>query len=165
MSGPLLLNRRVLLLGAAATGLAGTARAASGPLPKTVPVNTLGSTEGVAIRGFDPVAYVREGVPRLGLAEHSVIRDEAVWRFASAENKALFAADPLRYLPAFGGFCAYGTSRGYLVKIEPEAWSIVAGKLYLNYDLATRTTWLGDTRSYIARADRLWPTLGERDIR
>ncbi len=82
--------------------------------------------DGVAIRGFDPVAYFREGAPRRGLAEHSIVRDEAVWRFASAENKALFAADPLRYLPAFGGFCAYGTSRGYLVKTEPEAWSIIS---------------------------------------
>lgn len=165
MSALLLLNRRGLLLGAAAAGLAGPARAASGPLPKTVPVNTLGSGDGVAIRGFDPVAYFREGAPRRGLAEHSIVRDEAVWRFASAENKALFAADPLRYLPAFGGFCAYGTSRGYLVKTEPEAWSIISGRLYLNYDLGTRTTWLRDTAAYIARAERLWPTLGGHDIR
>ncbi len=83
----------------------------------------------------------------------------ATWYFASAEHKALFAADPERYLPAYGGFCAYGTSRGYLVKIEPEAWSIVDGKLYLNYDLGVRTTWLRDRAKYIGRADRNWPRL------
>ena len=85
------------------------------------PVNTLGSREGIAIRGYDPVAYFRDGGPRPGKPEFSVSHGGATWRFASAEHKALFEADPQRYLPAYGGFCAYGTSRGYLVKIEPEA--------------------------------------------
>lgn len=173
-----LLSRRGLL--ALATGSAGlsVAALASRPAPaksastrtalaspaanKTTPVNTLASGEGVAIRGYDPVAYFREGAPRLGLAEHALIRDEAVWRFASAQNKAMFRDDPQRYLPAYGGFCAYGTSRGYLVKIEPEAWTIVDGRLFLNYDLDTRSTWLPDRTAYIARADRLWPRLSGR---
>lgn len=129
------------------------------------PINTLGSREGIAIRGYDPVAYFRDGGPRPGKSEFSVSHGGATWRFANAEHKALFEADPQRYLPAYGGFCAYGTSRGYLVKIEPEAWSIVDGRLYLNYDLGVRTTWLGDTGKFIARADGNWPRLGTRDIR
>ncbi|MDR6873021.1 YHS domain-containing protein [Bosea sp. BE125] len=128
------------------------------------PVNTLGSSEGVAIRGYDPVAYFRNGGPRLGKAEFSVRHDGATWRFTSAEHKALFEVDPQRYLPAYGGFCAYGTSRGYLVKIEPEAWSIVDGRLYLNYDLGVRKTWLAKPQSYIARADANWPKL-EQDAK
>jgi len=162
----LLLSRRGLLLGAAGTAALPAAALAPKPAPVGArPVNTLGSNDAVAIRGYDPVAYFREGAPREGLAEHSVIFDEAIWRFAGVGNKALFEADPRRYLPAYGGFCAYGTSRGYLVKIEPEAWSIIEGRLFLNYDLETRETWSRDTPTYIARADARWPTLSNRDIR
>lgn len=129
------------------------------------PVNTLGSQGGIAIRGYDPVAYFRDGGPRLGKSEFAVQHGGATWRFATEEHKALFEADPERYLPAYGGFCAYGTSRGYLVKIEPEAWSIVDGRLYLNYDLDVRRTWLGRTKTYIARADGNWPRLSAKDVR
>jgi YHS domain-containing protein len=129
------------------------------------PVNTLGSSDRIAIRGYDPVAYFRDGGPRQGKPEFSVQHGGATWRFASAENKALFEAEPERYLPAYGGFCAYGTSRGYLVKIEPEAWSIVDGRLYLNYDLDVRKTWLGQAGKRITGANVNWPRLTSRDIR
>ncbi|MDP3407584.1 YHS domain-containing (seleno)protein [Bosea sp. (in: a-proteobacteria)] len=154
------LTRRGLLVIAAAFALPGAVLAAAGR-----PVNTLGSPAGVAIRGYDPVAYFREGGPRRGSAEHAVMNGGATWHFASAANKALFLADPERYKPAYGGFCAYGTSRGYLVKIEPEAWSIVEGRLYLNYDLGVRETWSGDTAKYLARSEKNWPRLTARDIR
>ncbi|TCR66417.1 YHS domain-containing (seleno)protein [Bosea sp. BK604] len=153
----------MLLAGAGAVTTVLATAAARADTPR--PVNTLGSRDTVAIRGYDPVAYFREGGPRPGKPEFSISHAGATWRFASAENKALFEADPERYLPAYGGFCAYGTSRGYLVKIEPEAWSIVDGRLYLNYDLDVRRTWLGDTRKYIARAEGNWPRLGSADIR
>lgn len=154
-----MLDRRSFIL------FAGAALAASGvraEMPR--PVNTLGSSDGLAIRGYDPVAYFRKGGPQLGTPEFSVVLRGATWRFASAEHKALFEADPARYLPAYGGFCAYGTSRGYLVKIEPEAWSIVDGRLYLNYDLDVRKTWLGDHARFIAKADRNWPGLNATHI-
>ncbi len=156
-----MLHRRAFI--GLATVLLVAASSAGAEAPR--PVNTLGSADGLAIRGYDPVAYFRDGGPRLGKAEFTVRHGGATWRFASAEHKALFEADPGRYLPAYGGFCAYGTSRGYLVKIEPEAWSIVAGRLYLNYDLGVRETWLGRTKTYIARADGTWPRLTARDIR
>lgn len=160
-----MLDRRSFarLAGAALVAAAFATGATAGELP--LPVNTLGSPDGVAIRGYDPVAYFRDGAPRLGKPEFSVRRGSATWRFASAEHKALFEADPERYLPAYGGFCAYGTSRGYLVKIEPEAWSIVDGRLYLNYDLGVRETWARRTKTYIARADGNWPRLTAKDIR
>ena len=130
------------------------------------PVNTLGApAENVAIRGYDPVAYFRDGGPRQGKPEFAAQHDGATWWFASAEDKALFEADPEKYMPAFGGFCAYGTSRGYLVKIEPEAWSIVDGRLYLNYDLSVRDTWLKDPKGYIAKADANWPHLDRDDVK
>ena len=160
-----MLDRRAFIgLAAAALAAAGVARAAA-QTDTPRPVNTLGSAEGLAIRGYDPVAYFREGGPRQGKPEFSVRHGGATWRFASAEHKALFEADPERYLPAYGGFCAYGTSRGYLVKIEPEAWSIVDGRLYLNYDLGVRETWTRRTKTYIARAEGNWPRLTAKDIR
>lgn len=160
-----MLDRRsfILLTGAALFASSLDAISALADTPR--PVNTLSSAEEVAIRGYDPVAYFRDGGPRPGKPEFSVSHGGATWRFANAEHKALFEADPQRYLPAYGGFCAYGTSRGYLVKIEPEAWSIVDGRLYLNYDLGVRKTWLGDTKKYIARAEVGWPNLTAKDIR
>lgn len=149
-----MLDRRNFIILAGAALAAPAVRA---DMPR--PVNTLGSPDGLAIRGYDPVAYFRDGGPRLGKPEFETNHGGATWRFASAAHKALFEADPQRYLPAYGGFCAYGTSRGYLVKIEPEAWSIVDGRLYLNYDLGVRKTWLAKTQTYIARAEANWPSL------
>lgn len=159
-----MLDRRSLILIAAAS-VAAMIRAPIARADTSRPVNTLGSPDGVAIRGYDPVAYFRQGAPTLGKAEFAVSHAGASWRFANAENKAAFEANPQRYLPAYGGFCAYGTSRGYLVKIEPEAWSIVDGRLYLNYDLGVRKTWAGKPKTYIARADGNWPSLGKADVR
>lgn len=156
-----MLHRRTFLGLATAALVASASARAEAPRP----VNTLGSEEGIAIRGYDPVAYFRDGGPRPGKPEFAFRYAGAVWRFANAEHKALFEADPERYVPAYGGYCAYGTSRGYLVKIEPEAWSIVDGRLYLNYDLGVRETWLGRTKTYIARANAGWPRLTARDIR
>ncbi|MGK9230164.1 YHS domain-containing protein [Inquilinus limosus] len=155
--------RRTVLALAALVCIAPAIPAAWAEAPR--PVNTLGSTDSVAIRGYDPVAYFREGAPRQGKADFAVERDGATWWFASAENKALFESDPEKYLPAFGGFCAYGTSQGYLVKVEPEAWSIVDGRLYLNYDLGVREMWLKDTKGYIAKANSNWPGLDLGDIK
>lgn len=156
-----MLDRRAFL--GCAMGTLAAAGSASADTSR--PVNTLGSPDGLAIRGYDPVAYFRDGGPVPGRPEFAVRHGGALWRFASAGHKALFEADPERYLPAYGGFCAYGTSRGYLVKIEPEAWSIVDGRLYLNYDLDVRKTWLGRTKAHIARADGNWPRLNAGDIR
>ncbi len=155
-------RRRFLALAAsAASAFAAPQARANAPRP----VNTLGSADKIAIRGYDPVAYFREGAPRQGKPVFASEHGGAVWRFASAENKALFDADPGRYLPAYGGFCAFGTSRGYLVKIEPEAWSIVDGKLYLNYDLGVRKDWAKNPKAYIAKADGNWPNLTAKDVR
>jgi YHS domain-containing protein len=121
-------------------------------------VNTLG-TNGVAIKGYDPVAYFTEGAPREGKPEHTVEYKGAKWQFASAENKAQFEQDPEKYEPAYGGYCAYGVSRNYLVKIEPDAWSIRNGKLYLNYDQNVQKSWSEDPDGYIKQANEKWPGL------
>lgn len=120
-------------------------------------INTLGGTH--AINGYDPVAYFTSGGPRKGQPALAHQYGGATWLFASEANRALFVASPEKYLPAFGGFCAYGVSRGYLVKIDPNAWSIVDGVLYLNYDRSVRATWLKDASGHIATARTNWPKL------
>ena len=141
----------------AAFVMAGTITASAGGSK----INTIGSAN-VAIRGYDPVAYFRAGGPVKGKAEFSHKHSGATWRFASAENKALFAANPQKYMPAYGGFCAYGVAKGGLYKIEPNAWSIRGGKLYLNYDKRVQATWSKKPDSYIRTADGKWPGLSAK---
>lgn len=134
----------------------GPAVAGSKPL-----VNTLGSP-GVAIKGYDPVAYFESGGPRKGKAQFSLQHGGVRWRFESAANLAKFQADPAKYTPAYGGYCAYGVAQGYLVKIEPDAWSIRNGKLYLNYDKGVQRLWEKRPDRYISRANTKWPKLTRR---
>jgi len=121
-------------------------------------VNTLAGKR-LAIHGYDPVAYFVDGGPREGRPDLTLEYEGAVWRFANEANRRLFEGAPGRYAPVFGGYCAYGVSRGYLVRIDPAAWSIVHGRLYLNYDLDVRATWLADADEYIRRGTTNWPQL------
>ncbi|BAT58488.1 YHS domain protein [Variibacter gotjawalensis] len=114
---------------------------------------------GLAIAGHDPVSYFREQRPAKGSAEHSFIYGGAVFRFVSAENRDLFAKDPAKYAPQYGGFCAYGTSRGYKAPIDPAAFTIVKGKLYLNYSADVQATWRKDIPGYVKKADGHWPSI------
>ncbi|MEM9334895.1 MAG: YHS domain-containing (seleno)protein [Pseudomonadota bacterium] len=109
-----------------------------------------------AIRGYDPVAYHTESKPVKGSRDHTFSYQGATWYFASEANRDLFESDPARYAPAYGGFCAYGMSRGFAVATDPDAWTIVDGQLYLNYSLGVRRTWLKDVPGNIAKADANW---------
>jgi len=123
------------------------------------PVNAEG---GIAVRGTDVVAYVAEGRPAPGRAEFTHAWQGATWRFASAANRDRFTAEPTRYAPAYGGFCAYAVSEGYTAPIDPAAWKIVDGRLFLNYDRAVQRRWERDIPGRIARADANWPRLAAR---
>ena len=92
------------------------------------------STNDGAIKGYDPVAYFNQSEAVKGKSEYTTIWKEADWYFSSKENLEAFKADPEKYGPQFGGYCAFGVSKGALYKIEPDAWKIVDGKLYLNYN-------------------------------
>jgi hypothetical protein len=159
-------TRRVLGVAAGAFLFASSLAAGAEPDPSPLaaggdgqpPVNVLAGDR-VAIHGYDPVAYFVEGGPRRGKPELAVEHGDARWLFSSEANKQRFEDDADRYLPAYGGYCAYGVSQGYLVKIDPEAWSIVHDRLYLNYDQSVRTTWLEDVPGYLAKADANWPGL------
>lgn len=110
-----------------------------------------------AIRGYDPVAYFSEGKPVQGLPEFSHEWNGAQWLFASADNLQRFKQDPERYAPQYGGYCAYAVANGSTATTEPEAWTIVDDRLYLNYSLGVRKTWVKDVPGNIKKADNNWP--------
>lgn len=115
----------------------------------------------VAIEGTDPVAYFTEAKPVEGSKEFTHKWAEANWRFASAKNRDLFKANPEKYAPQFGGWCAFAVSRGYTASIEPEAWSIVDGKLYLNYSPSVRKQWQADVSGNIQKGMENWPRVSK----
>lgn len=117
------------------------------------------TTEAGAIRGYDPVAYHVEGKPVRGKPDITFMWQDAEWHFATTENRDTFAANPEKYAPRYGGFCAFGTSRGYKVSTQPEAFSIIDGALYLNYNVEVQKTWNKDRPGYIKKADANWATL------
>ena len=112
---------------------------------------------GTAIDGTDPVAYFTEGRPVEGSSEFTHDWNGASWRFSTAENRDLFAADPELYAPQYGGYCAWAVSQGYTASTDPEAWKIVDGKLYLNYSLSVQRKWETDVAGHIAAGDGNWP--------
>jgi hypothetical protein len=116
----------------------------------------------LAIKGYDPVAYFSEGRPVQGTAEFEEVWERARWRFASAANRDRFKADPDRYAPQYAGYCAYGMAKGAKFEIDPEAWTIVDGKLYLNNSKDGRKDWAKARAENIKNADANWPLIGAR---
>lgn len=114
---------------------------------------------GVAIKGYDPVAYFTMGKPVKGSDDFEHEYLNATWRFASAAHRDAFAKEPQKYMPQYGGYCAYGVSKGYAVGVDPEAWKVVEGKLYLNYNKDVQKAWLQDIPGRIRKADENWPKI------
>jgi len=112
---------------------------------------------GHAIKGYDPVAYFTEGKPVEGKSEFETEWKGATWRFASASNRDLFVSAPDKYAPQYGGYCAYAVAQGTTAKIEPDAWKIVDGKLYLNFDQRIKERWEANQADFIVAADQNWP--------
>ena len=111
----------------------------------------------VAIDGTDPVAYFTEGKAVKGSSGFTHRWKGAAWRFKNAANRDAFAASPEKYSPQFGGYCAWAVSQGYTAGIDPEAWKIVRGKLYLNYSKGVQEQWVEDIPGNIAKAESNWP--------
>jgi len=111
---------------------------------------------GVAVNGYDVVAYFTENKPVKGLSKFSSEYHDLHWYFSSEKNKELFEQDQQHYLPQYGGYCAYGMSKGFVVDTDPHAFTIVNDKLYLNYSLGVRDTWQKETAEYIKSADTHW---------
>jgi YHS domain-containing protein len=116
-------------------------------------------SSGLALKGYDPVAYFSEKKPVQGKPEFSATHQGATYRFASAANRDTFAAAPAKYAPQYGGYCAYGVASGYKAPIEPDAWTVVDDKLYLNYNQSVRSRWAADIPGYLRKSEANWPTV------
>jgi len=119
--------------------------------------NEIFAQKNIAIKGADTVAYFTEGKLVRGSAEFTHQWKGATWQFASAKNKNLFVANPEKYAPQYGGYCAYAVSRGYTASIVPEAWTIFDNKLYLNYSKSVQAQGERDIPGNINKGDANWP--------
>jgi YHS domain-containing protein len=127
------------------------------------PVNV--TPDGVAIKGYDPLSYFTDKRPEQGIAKFEYLWNGAKWHFVSAAHRDLFRTDPEKYAPRYGGYCAYAVSQGKTADIDPEAWSVFEGRLYLNLNKEVRGLWEKDMREYIRKADENWPRmLGKKHI-
>lgn len=114
---------------------------------------------GQAVKGYDPVSYFESGAPQKGDSAISYQWNGAKWIFVNAAHRDAFAAEPGKYAPQFGGYCAWAVSQGYTADIDPEAWKIVDGKLYLNYSVEIQKKWEADIPGFIEKAEKNWPEL------
>lgn len=113
----------------------------------------------VAVDGYDPVAYFTDDAPVKGSADFEFTHQGARWRFATAENLALFKADPDAYAPQYGGYCAWAISQGYTAKGNARNWAVRDGKLYLNYNDKVQDAWNEDPDGFILLANQNWPSV------
>ncbi|MGE0551802.1 MAG: YHS domain-containing (seleno)protein [Gemmatimonadales bacterium] len=118
---------------------------------------------GLALQGFDPVSYFTPTGPVRGRQDLTASHLGATYRFASAENRDRFVADPATYAPQFGGYCGYGASRDYLAPVDPEAFTLMDGRLILQNSKRVLQLWLKDPTGRLALADRNWSGLLERE--
>lgn len=127
---------------------------------KTTPVPPVNVTpENVAIKGYDPVAYFTDKRPVEGSPEYEYDWRGARWRFASVAHREEFQRDPERYAPKYGGYCAYAVSQGKIADIDPEAWTVFEGRLYLNLNKDVQKLWEKNMLEYIRMADEKWPRM------
>lgn len=117
----------------------------------------------VAVRGYDVVAYFKDNKPVKGKKELSYNWNNAIWHFSNKENLADFKAAPEKFAPQYGGYCAYGTSEGHKAPTQPDAFSIVNGRLYFNYNKEVQIMWLKDTTKLIEKADKNWQDIKDKE--
>ena len=120
------------------------------------------TTTGLALRGYDPVSYFNGG-PELGSFKITSVYNDTTYRFVSAESKAAFEENPEAYVPAYGGYCAYGLSLGSKFDGDPNVWKIVDGKLYLNLAKPVQSIWEEDLSGNVVKADDHWDRVEDLD--
>ena len=150
------MNRRSMFAGSAA--LVSTCFLTIPAFAKKPTVYT-GIVRGTGAGGYDVVAYFKSGKAVKGTSKFKTKYKGATWRFSSADNLAAFKASPARFAPAFGGYCAWAVSQGYTAKGDPRHWSIVGGKLYLNYNAGIKSKWKQNAASNIQKGRANWPSV------
>jgi hypothetical protein len=126
------------------------------PARATSPAVFTGLIDGVGAGGHDVVAYFSENAARPGDPAITATHEGVTYRFASTANRDVFLADPQRHLPAYGGYCAYAVANGYTAKIDPEAFTVAGGRLFLNYSKSVRARWEKNRDGFIRDADANW---------
>ncbi len=111
---------------------------------------------GVAINGYDPVAYFTDSKSVMGKKEFSYKWNDAEWYFEDKSHKEMFKKNPDKYAPQYGGFCAFGLSKDKLSSSDPNAWQIVDGKLYLCTNNKVHKMWQDDIKGNVKKADKNW---------
>ncbi|KTC80292.1 hypothetical protein Lche_2312 [Legionella cherrii] len=132
-------------------------------LPFSAKAATDSSISLVGDQGYDLVSYQQKSGPVRGSGNHVVMYHGIAYIFATQENKKAFAANPEKYLPAYGGYCAYGVASGHKVISDPLAWKIVDGKLYLNLNKQIQAIWVKDIPGNIKKADEQWSQIKDKD--
>jgi len=155
----LLVSITVLLLGISGAFASDRIKLPPESIPPSVHEGVVNTVEGVAVKGYDVVAYFTDGKAVLGDPDITARYDGADWRFISEAHRKAFIDDPAKYEPDFGGFCAYAVAHGTKADIDPAAYTIVNGRLYLNYSIDIRTMWRKDLPTELANGDKNWPTV------
>jgi YHS domain-containing protein len=141
-------------------GIALSVALATSALAAGVDINA--SSTGLAMQGYDPVAYFNAGEPTKGSYKVTSSFDDATYWFATEENKALFEANPEAYIPAYGGYCAFGAAMGFKFDGDPNQWKIVDDVLYLNLSKDIQERWAQDIPGFIEKADVNWDNIEDK---
>ncbi len=120
-------------------------------------------SDSLAVRGYDVVTYFTQSKPEKGNKAFTYLWKGSKWLFINHQNQEAFKANPEKYAPQYGGYCAYGTSRGYKAPTYPDAWTVSDGKLYLNYNQKVMSIWRKDQAMFIEKADQNWPTVKHKE--
>lgn len=142
------------------TGAALSAALVTSALAAGVELNT--TNTGLALQGYDPVAYFTEGEATEGSWKITSTFNDATYRFATEAHKAAFDADPEAYLPQYGGFCAFGAAMGFKFDGDPEHWKVVDGELFLNISQDIQERWVTDIPGYVEKADANWIDIADK---
>lgn len=140
-----------------ATAVTATLALSSASFAADIDVNA--NTNDLAIQGYDPVAYFTQEAPTKGLATYTATYKNAIYHFSTEKNRDLFRLSPAKYAPQYGGFCAFGVTKGRKFDTDPTAWRVVDGKLYLNLNKDVQKVWLEDVPGYITNANETWTAI------
>jgi YHS domain-containing protein len=118
---------------------------------------------GIAIHGYDPVAFFTEKKPIKGNEQYSLVWKGVKWQFSSQDNLEKFKNNPEEFAPQYGGYCAYGMAEGHKAPTNPDTWTIENGKLYFNYNQKVKSRWVQQIPVYIEKANQFWPTIQDKE--
>jgi hypothetical protein len=119
--------------------------------------------DGVALKGYDVVAFFTQGKPVMGATDYSFQWNGVKWLFYNNADLETFKASPEKYAPQYGGYCAYGTAQGHKAPTQADTWTIVDHKLYFNYNTQVKEMWSKNRSAFIETANKNWVSLKDKE--